>query len=139
MSDTCYTKRVDDGVYESVVEQLKALGPSTLALANLDEHFSRLVNQKGNYTYVTSDKSEFTPLVVGEICTPELGTINRAAGNHYSANGEVYPVHTVYFAFAHSAIRPSLTHPKSKMFLSSDHLALPPVLFLDSLTVRLRH
>src|ERR1700683_5399832 len=77
-------------------------------------------------THVTGNRSEFTPLIMGEICAPELGTINRAAGNHYSGNGEVYPVHAVYFYFAHPTIRPSLTHPKSKMFSSSESRTTRP-------------
>ena len=89
MSDTLYRKRLDEGIYQSIVEQLKALGSSTLTLANLDEHFTRNINQRGNYTYNAGDGSEFNALIMGQICAPEFGTINRAAGNHYSANGDV--------------------------------------------------
>jgi len=62
MSDACYTKRIDEGVYESVVEQLKA--PESGIWMSISAVMS-------TRRYV-SPAMDLSSLIMGKICAPDL-------------------------------------------------------------------
>jgi hypothetical protein len=79
-----YTRRVDDGTYRDITQQIKKLGNESLSFAEYGRNFNRKVAGNGNYFYInTSDSKEFKVLIFGEICRPALGTSISAKGNHW--------------------------------------------------------
>jgi archaellum component FlaG (FlaF/FlaG flagellin family) len=79
-----YNRRVEDGTYREITQQIKNMGKECLSFAEYGSHFIRNVSSNGNYFYTNmSDSREFKVLIFGEICRPTLGTAVSAKGNHW--------------------------------------------------------
>lgn len=101
-SRECYLARAEDGIYDSIATQLQNMGHASLALAELDEHFSCRTTTRGNISYVSKDGSEFNANIIGEIRPSYEGTVHSAAGNHYSGPAaNVSPLPLFFSIFTH--------------------------------------
>jgi hypothetical protein len=96
MSDSCFSKRIDDGVYDRIVQQFKAMGSAAFAGASYAQITSDLKPdffcQSNNcgYMYIYNNgNKEFTTLIFGQICPASAGTLHCAKGNHYGKDGTV--------------------------------------------------
>jgi hypothetical protein len=75
---------VEDGTYDEITKQIKAMDSSALSYALYGQHFTHAVSSNGNYFYTdTSDSKEFRVCLFGEICNPTLGTVINAKGNYW--------------------------------------------------------
>lgn len=80
-----YAVRLESGIYDSVAQQMIAMGKASLAACDYQKDFVRKVEQwSGNFVYRDDANSEFRTNVVGEIAPASSGTILSAKGNHYA-------------------------------------------------------
>lgn len=90
MSEACYHARIEEGVYNSVENQLRNMGSAAFAMAeygqgkDFSREFSRATDPRGQWRFVdNTTKSEYNTVIFGEVCPSRLGTINCAKGSHY--------------------------------------------------------
>ncbi|KAJ7018101.1 hypothetical protein C8F04DRAFT_977888, partial [Mycena alexandri] len=84
-----YAARKESGLYDSIADQLLAMGPN--ALANLDYPTTikhQIEDWSKNHRYVDVQGEDLRVAVVGEILSPAAGTIIRAHGNFYARDGD---------------------------------------------------
>ncbi|KAJ7033615.1 hypothetical protein C8F04DRAFT_1184056 [Mycena alexandri] len=89
LSSPIYAARKESGLYDSIADQLLAMGPN--ALANLDYPTTikrQIEDWSKNHRYVDVQGEDLQVAVVGEIHSPAAGTIIRAHGNFYARDGD---------------------------------------------------
>lgn len=91
IAGSAYAARLASGLYDSVADQLVAMGKASLAACDYSKDFFRKVESwSGNYVYRDHTNGEFRANIVGEIAPASSGTIVSAKGNHYAGKpGEV--------------------------------------------------
>ncbi|KAF5386243.1 hypothetical protein D9615_002652 [Tricholomella constricta] len=85
LTSSAFESRVEHGLYDIVADQIIDMGKKSLAGADYNIDFARMVEPySGNYLYKAKcNNSEFRVVVFGQICLPDAGTILSAKGNHY--------------------------------------------------------
>ncbi|KAJ6602994.1 hypothetical protein B0H10DRAFT_2230016 [Mycena sp. CBHHK59/15] len=83
-----YSRRVDSGLYERVVDQLVDMGQRALANVDYVIDFSKFFKSwSSNIKFQNRGGGEFHTNIIGEIAGPAHGTVLRAAGNHFTRDG----------------------------------------------------
>lgn len=101
-----YTERIENGTYADILAQLEDLGPAALANVTYGEHFTKaaMADNSNCQTYIdTSDGSEFTTVLLGQVTHSSFGTRLSAAGNYFAGPDRV--VNLLLFFL----LKPSLT------------------------------
>ncbi|KAJ7720692.1 hypothetical protein B0H16DRAFT_1432279 [Mycena metata] len=91
LSSPIYAARKESGLYDSIADQLLAMGPN--ALANLDYPITikrQIEEWSKNHRYVDLQGKDHRVAVVGEILGPAAGTVVRAHGNYYTHHGDKF-------------------------------------------------
>lgn len=79
-----FGERVDNGLYDHVVDQIVSMGPRSLAESVIDRDFARATSWGENLNYIDKVSGvEATFTLVGEVCGSHCGTRHSAAGNYY--------------------------------------------------------
>ncbi|KAJ7156451.1 hypothetical protein C8R43DRAFT_1125649 [Mycena crocata] len=86
-----YTRRVEVGMYDDVVQKIVNMKLAGLANVDYIDHFIRKPENYGsNLKFVGNDGADFLFNVFGEIQNPSQGTCVRAQGNHFHREGEKF-------------------------------------------------
>ncbi|KAJ7891180.1 hypothetical protein B0H13DRAFT_1524774, partial [Mycena leptocephala] len=84
-----YSQRSKSGAYDSIADQIEAMGQEALANLDYPDTITRHIEDwSKNHKYLGQDGNELRVSVVGEILGPAQGTIIRANGNFYARPGD---------------------------------------------------
>ncbi|KAJ7715806.1 hypothetical protein B0H16DRAFT_1804808 [Mycena metata] len=91
LSSPIYAARKESGLYDSIADQLLAMGPKALANLDYPTTIKRQIEEwSKNHRYVDLQGKDLRVAVVGEILGPAAGTVVRAHGNYYTRDGEKF-------------------------------------------------
>ncbi|KAJ7819543.1 hypothetical protein B0H13DRAFT_1661360 [Mycena leptocephala] len=86
-----YGNRNASGLYESVADQIEAMGKDAMANIDYPDDFSRHIEQwSKNHRYVDKEGNELRTAIIGEILGPAKGTLVRAHGNYFAREGDEF-------------------------------------------------
>ncbi|KAJ7017249.1 hypothetical protein C8F04DRAFT_963517 [Mycena alexandri] len=84
-----YGKCNESGLYDSVADQILAMGPNALANADYTKDYTRHIEDwSKNHRFMDRSGNELRVTVVGEILGPAMGTLVRAHGNYFAQDGD---------------------------------------------------
>ncbi|KAJ7779035.1 hypothetical protein B0H16DRAFT_1711380 [Mycena metata] len=84
-----YGKRNESGFYDTVADQLIAMGTDALANIDYTKDYTRHVEEwSKNHRFMDRSGNELRTSIVGEILGPSMGTLVRAHGNYFARDGD---------------------------------------------------
>jgi hypothetical protein len=76
-------------LYESVADQIEAMGKDAMANIDYPDDFSCHIEQwSKNHRYVDKEGNELRTAIIGEILGPAKGTLVRVHGNYFAQEGD---------------------------------------------------
>ncbi|KAJ7039430.1 hypothetical protein C8F04DRAFT_1178968 [Mycena alexandri] len=84
-----YGHRNATGLYDSVADQILALGKDALANIDYPKDYTRQIEDwSKNHRFMDRSGNELRTTIVGEILGPAMGTLIRAHGNYFARDGD---------------------------------------------------
>ncbi|KAJ7020411.1 hypothetical protein C8F04DRAFT_974322 [Mycena alexandri] len=84
-----YAERNSSGFYDTIAEQILAMGDDALANIDYTQQYTRHIEDwSKNHRFMDRSGNELRTAVVGEILGPSMGTLVRAHGNYFARDGD---------------------------------------------------